>query len=82
MGRRPELVGPLSSSRTPSRLTAAKAGGGVLVDGEAEVGGVEGDGGRDVVDHVADADRGGGGHVLLRGVGLCALITTADIDIR
>src|SRR5215218_435626 len=40
---------------------------GVLLEGEAEVGGVEGDGVGDVVDHVADADRGGGwGHVHLR----------------
>jgi hypothetical protein len=37
------------------------------------VGGVEGDGVGDVVDHVADADRGGGlGHVHLRGGALGA----------
>jgi hypothetical protein len=53
-----------------------------MLEGEAELGGVEGDGGRDVVDHVADADRAGAlGHVRLRG-GCWPLITTADIDIR
>jgi hypothetical protein len=55
-----------------------------VVEGEAEVGRVEGDRVGDVVDHVADADRAGvGGHVLSSTVwALRTFITTADIDIR
>ena len=54
VARAPELVGPDSSSRSGPRVTSAK-GGGAGVEAEAEVGGVEVDGGLHVVDEVADA---------------------------
>ena len=62
IARPAELVGPLNSSRRLPRLTSANAGGNGVQHGEAEMAGVEVDGGGDIVDHVADADRRVIGH--------------------
>src|SRR6266536_260323 len=73
VGHGPPARAGRAAEQQPHAVTAdgGKRQGGVLLQGEAEVGGVERDGVGDVVDHVADADRGGGlGHAHLRGVAL------------
>ena len=67
MARAPELAGPDSSSRSGPRLTSAKAGAALICDGEAEVAGVEVDGGRHVVDEVADAGEFVGAVIVMVG---------------